>query len=71
MTQALITATAYIGDKPMRNYLDEIIQWTTESSTDIPQDNLGEAAVLALQAAWKTGIDPAVTEGFHIRITFN
>lgn len=68
--KALITAKAFIAEKQMKNNLDEPIEWTTESTTDLPYDALGEAVGLALNAAWKCGIDPATTEGFHIRVEF-
>lgn len=71
MTQAMITATAYVDNEPVRNYLGEIISETTECETDIPYGALGEVAGAALSAAWKGGIDPAATEGFHLRITFS
>jgi len=67
---AIITATAYIGDEPMKDHTDEVILWSTESSTDLPSEYLGECAAIALSKAWRTGIDPALTEGFHLRLTF-
>lgn len=70
MYGAKIIATAYINDEPMKDYLNKPIVRVVESSTDLPYESLGEAAGLALSAAWKTGIDPALAVGFHLVITF-
>jgi hypothetical protein len=72
MTERLATikATAMIGNEVMKNYLNEDIVETLECSTDIPSNALGEVVAATLTVAWRAGIDPARTKGFHIVVSF-
>jgi hypothetical protein len=54
----------------MIDHLGEKIVERVETSTDCPPDAIGEAAGRALSRAWQTGIDPALEEGFYIKVTF-
>lgn len=69
MTQAKIIAAAFINDEQMID-INGPVEWTTETTTDIPYEYLGECVGICLTRAWRSGIDPAVTEGFNIRVNF-
>lgn len=59
----IIKATAMLGGSPIKIMVEGSTELREagairECSTDIPGDILGEAAVEALQLAWKGGYDP-------------
>lgn len=56
MTKAFIKITPHSDGKP--THKKHVV--TVECSTDIPADALGEGCALALNRAWKSGLDPVV-----------
>lgn len=73
MSKAIVTCTPFLGDEEMRRTLKSgntaSMAITVETTTDLPQDAIGEAVTECIREAWICGIDP-VTDKLSVRVTF-
>jgi hypothetical protein len=67
---ATLTAVPFRNGKQVRDARNEQIEVKLETTTDCPDEALGQVVGEALRQAWKTGLDPA-KDNFYIALHFS